>query len=169
MRVRSSKRPGRYADRDGLYLLVDPSGAKRWLLRTVDQGRRRDIWLGGLRLVSLAEAREEATRLRRMARDGEDLLAERRARRRLVPTFGAVAREVHKDRATTFRNEKPAAQWIGTLERYVFPVFGSETLDRIESGDVLKALSPIWVERPETLRRVRQRIRTVLDWAKAKN
>ena len=169
VRVRSLKRPGRYADGNGLYLVVDPSGAKRWLLRTVVQGRRRDIGLGGLRLVSLAEAREEATRLRRMARDGEDPLAERRALRRVVPTFEAAAREVHKARAATFRNEKHAAQWIGTLEKYVFPVFGAHRLDRIESGDVLKALSPIWVERPETARRVRQRIRTVLDWAKARN
>ena len=55
------------------------------------------------------------------------------------------------------------------VPKHVFPVFGSPRLDRIESGDVLTALSPIWVERPETARRVRQRIRTVLDWAKAKN
>ncbi len=86
-----------------------------------------------------------------------------------MPTFEEAAREVHRSRAATFRNEEHAAQWIGTLEKHVFLVFGSQRLDRIESGDVLTALSPIWVERPETARRVRQRIRTVLDWAKAKN
>ena len=167
VRVRSLKKPGRYADGNGLYLVVDPSCAKRWMLRTVVRGRRRDIGLGGLRLVSLAEAREQAARLRRIARQGGDPLAERRQRK--VPTWEEAAREVHRSRAETFRSTKHAAQWIGSLERHVFPVFGSLRLDQIESGDVLKALSPIWLSKPETARRVRQRIRTVMDWAKAKN
>ena len=133
------------------------------------QGQRRDIGLGGLRLVSLAEACEEVMRLLRLALDGEYPLAKRRARRRTVQSFEVLAREVHKAEAPTFRNAKHAAQWIGTLEKYAFPVFGPHRLNRIESGDLLKLLSPIWVERPETARQVRQRIRTVFDWAKAKN
>jgi hypothetical protein len=55
VRVRNIDKPGRYADGNGLYLVVDPSGAKRWVLRTVVQGRRRDIGLGGVRLVCLRE------------------------------------------------------------------------------------------------------------------
>lgn len=47
VQVRQLKQPGRYADGNGLYLVADPSGAKRWLLRLVVQGRRRDIGLGG--------------------------------------------------------------------------------------------------------------------------
>jgi hypothetical protein len=53
-RVRALKDPGRYADGNGLHLVVDSSGAKRWILRTVIQGRRSDIGLGGVSLVSLA-------------------------------------------------------------------------------------------------------------------
>ena len=76
-KIRNAK-PGRYADGNGLYLFVDDSGAKRWMLRTVIQGKRCDLGLGGLSLVSLAEAREEAGRLRKIARNNGDPLAERR-------------------------------------------------------------------------------------------
>jgi hypothetical protein len=68
--VNSHSVPGRYGDGNRLYLVVDPSAAKRWVLRTVVQGIRRDIGLGGLRLVSLAEARIKAHDYRRLAREG---------------------------------------------------------------------------------------------------
>ena len=87
--VQALNTPGRFADGGGLYLLVSPSGSKSWMLRTLVMGTRRDIGLGGVTLVSLAEAREEARRLRKIARDGGDPLAERR--RRAVPTFGDAA------------------------------------------------------------------------------
>ena len=86
-KIRALSKPGRYADGNGLYLVVDPSGAKRWVLRTVVHGRRRDIGLGGLQLVSLAEAREKAMLYRKIARDGGDPLAEKRRAQRVVPTF----------------------------------------------------------------------------------
>ena len=70
VKVRSIKNPGRYADGNGLYLVVEASGAKRWMLRTMVKGRRSDIGLGGSQLVSLAEAREKASALRRIARAG---------------------------------------------------------------------------------------------------
>src|SRR6476659_5959870 len=95
VRVKALNKPGRYADGNGLYLVVEPSGAKRWILRTVVKGRRRDIGLGGLSCTSLAEAREEATRLRKAARAGGDPLADRRKARRIVPTFQAAAESVH--------------------------------------------------------------------------
>ncbi|MEE3101609.1 MAG: Arm DNA-binding domain-containing protein [Pseudomonadota bacterium] len=60
--------PGRHADGNGLYLEVDASGARRWVLRTLVHGRRRDIGLGGAQVVGLAQARELAARLRRVAR-----------------------------------------------------------------------------------------------------
>jgi hypothetical protein len=78
LKIRSLKEPGRYADGNGLYLVVDPSGAKRWMLRTVVQGRRRDIRLGGTSLVSLGEAREKALSYRKRAREGGDPLADKR-------------------------------------------------------------------------------------------
>src|SRR3954463_3168846 len=85
VQVRSLQEPGRYADGNGLYLLVEPSGAKRWVLRTVVHGRRRDIGLGGSQLVSLSEARESALRYRKLARAGGDPIAEKRNARRITP------------------------------------------------------------------------------------
>jgi len=167
VKVRSLAKPGRYADGNGLYLNVDPSGAKRWVLRVVVRGKRRDIGLGGLSLVSLAEAREQALAYRKIARTGGDPLAERRRERTVVPTFEQVARSVHADRSATWKNPKHKAQWINTLTEYAFPALGSRRVDHIDTPDVLTVLSPFWLAKPETARRVRQRIGAVLDWATA--
>src|SRR3954451_18598315 len=91
VKVRNETKPGRYADGNGLYLIVDPSGAKRWVLRTVVQGKRRDIGLGGLRLVSLAEARAKALEFRKLARDGGDPMEAKRHAKATVPTFAEAA------------------------------------------------------------------------------
>src|SRR4028119_2140620 len=91
VQVRSRLKPGRYADGNGLYPVVEPSGAHRWVLRTVVRGKRRDMGLGGLSLVSLAEAREKALTYRKLAREGGDPLAERRKARAVIPTFTEAA------------------------------------------------------------------------------
>ncbi len=167
VRVRGIKSVGRHADGNGLYLVVDPSGAKRWVLRTVVVGKRCDIGLGGVAVVDLADARDEARRLRGLARKGVDVLAERRTLRIAVPTFEEAARQVHEQHGAAFKNDKHRAQWLASLEADVFPVFGSRRVDAVGSADVLKALAPIWNTKPETARRLKQRIKVVLDWAKA--
>jgi integrase len=166
LRVNSIATPGRYGDGNGLYLVVDPSGAKRWVLRTIVQGKRRDIGLGGLRLVSLAEARTKAQEYRKLAREGGNPLEARR-KERAVPTFSEAADITLEQHRDGWRNEKHAAQWKASLKLHAFPVLGEKRVDQIETADVLKALSPIWLSRPETARRVRQRISTILNWAKA--
>jgi len=167
VRVRNLSVPGRYADGNGLYLVVDPSGAKRWLLRIIIQGKRRDLGLGGLSLVGLAEAREKALAYRKLAREGGDPLAERQKVKVVVPTFTEAAEAVHAEHKASWKNEKHAAQWISTLTTYALPIIGDKKLDAIDTPDILKVLSPIWLTKPETARRVRQRIGTVFDWAKA--
>ena len=164
--VRRNK-AGRYADGNGLYLIVDESGARRWILRTVVTGRRRDIGLGSVTLVGLAEAREDAARLRRIARAGGDPVAGRNRQRRQVPTFAEAARQVHALHTTTLRNARHRATWLSSLEADIFPVFGDRPVDQVDSADVLKALAQIWTTKAETARRIKQRVRLVLDWAKA--
>jgi len=163
VKIRNAK-PGLHADGGGLYLVCDDSGAKRWTLRTTITGKRHWLGLGGLTLVSLAEAREEAQRLRKIAWTGGDPLAERRKERRIIPTFEAAAREYHADPLRNFKNEKHRDQWINTLVVYAFPVIGNRTVDTIKSDDILNVISPIWNDKRETARRVRQRMRSVLDW-----
>jgi integrase len=160
-------KPGRHADGNGLYLIVDPNSSKRWVLRTTIRGRRTDMGLGGLSLVSLAEAREKALAYRKLAREGGDPLAIKRRDQVVLPTFAEAARQVHAEHSAGWKNEKHAAQWIATLEQYVFPSMGEKRVDRIDSADVLRVLSPIWMTTPETARRIRQRIGSVLDWAAA--
>ncbi|WP_243375086.1 tyrosine-type recombinase/integrase [Microvirga solisilvae] len=166
MQVRNLNKPGRYADGNGLYLVVDPSGAKRWLLRVVVHGKRRDIGLGGTSLVSLSEAREKALSYRKLARDGGDPLAEKRKERRDIPTFRKAAEQVHAERKPSWKNGKHSSQWLNTLEKHVFPHLGETRVDQIQTPEILKVLSPIWLTVPETARRVCQRIKIVMDWAK---
>ena len=167
VRVRQLKEPGRYADGNGLYLVVDPSGAKRWLLRTVIQGRRRDLGLGGLSLVTLAEAREKALSFRKLAREGGDPVADRRKALVTIPTFVEAIVIVYEEHKASWRNAKHAQQWINTLTQYAVPMIGDRRVDQIETPDILRVLAPIWLTKQETARRLRQRLGTVMDWAKA--
>ena len=164
-RVRTEKRPGRYHDGQGLYLQVDPSGARRWLHRVVIRGKRTDLGLGGWPLVSLNAAREKAMENRRIARVGGDPRTENRD----VPTFAEAAAEVIKLNRPTWKNAKHAAQWSSTLRTYVFPHFGSRLVTEVSGSDVMKALTLIWTAKPETARRVRQRVSSVMKWAIANN
>lgn len=108
VRVRNAS-PGRYADGNGLYLVVDPSGARRWLLRIVIKGLRRDLGLGGVSWVSLAEAREKAAAYRKIARDGRDPVIELREKTAKVIDFKEAAERFHKGLRPSFKNTKHAA------------------------------------------------------------
>jgi hypothetical protein len=143
--IRAIEKPGRYADGNGLYLKVDPSGAKRWELRTVVRGKRCDIGLGGLRTVTLAKAREQALKYRALARNDEDPLAEKRRAKRVVPTFRVAAETVHKEHAKAWKNPKHGDQWINTLKTHAYPIFGDRRVDQIDTPEILKALLPIWL------------------------
>ncbi len=168
LRVRAIRAPGRYADGNGLYLVVDPSLARRWIWRGVVHGKRSDLGLGGVQLVSLAAAREKALSYRRLARDGGNPKVMRAKAKQIIPTFKAAAIDVHAEHRKTFRNPKHAAQWLQSLENDVFPAIGTHRIDGITSADVLAVLTPIWTVKPETARRLNQRMKVVFDWAKAK-
>ncbi len=163
--IETISNPGRYSDGSGLYLNVTPTGAKSWVLRTVIKGKRRDIGLGGLSYTPLQNARMKAQEYRTVARNGGDPLA---VSRKAVPTFRALAIEVHAQRLPTWKNPKHAQQWINTLRDYAYPHIGEMEVDRIGSPEVLAVLSPIWTDKPETAKRVSQRLKAVLDVAKAK-
>ena len=163
--IKAIKEPGRYIDGDGLMLLVKPTGAKTWVLRLTTAGKRRDIGLGSLKVVTLAEAREKAHELRRQIAQGVDPIAEKRKAKEEVPTFRNAALRVHEEQKATWKNGKHQAQWINTLESYAFPLLGDLPVNEIEGPLIRKALLPIWLSKPETARRVRQRIGAVLDWS----
>ena len=164
--VRTVTAAGLYNDGHGLFLKVDPSGAKRWVQRLVINGKRRDIGMGSASLVALSEAREQALQHRKDARAGGNPIANRK-RSTGILTFEEASRKVHEVNAPTWRNAKHAQQWLNTLSTFVFPVFGDKRIDAVTSADVLAAITPVWNTRPETARRVKQRIGSVMDWAMA--
>lgn len=165
--------PGRHGDGNDLYLIVDPSGARRWIVRATVKGQRNrkgaplrtDFGLGGADLVTLHQARERALEYRRLARQG---LNPRFNAQREVPTFEEVVQQVHIDRVPTWKNAKHGQQWINTLRDYAFPKIGRMPVDSIGQPEILMCLSPIWTEKHETARCLAQRLKVVLDVAKSK-
>ena len=159
------QRPGRYADGGGLHLYISKAGGKSWVQRITIDRRRRDIGLGAFPSVGLAQAREKAADNRAAVAEGRDPVAEKHSP--AMPTFREAARAVHAANNPRWRNARHAASWLQTLERHAMPVIGNTPLDRIDRGAVLRVLTPIWTTRPETARRVRQRMRTVFRWGMA--
>jgi integrase len=168
VKVKALVEPGRYLDGNGLLLVVGSKGAKSWILRAQSQGKRRDFGLGSASLVSLAEAREAAIDLRRQLYRGIDPIAAKALARQSGMTFREAAELVHEERKAGWKNGKHQAQWLITLERYAFPDLGDLAVEKIEGPIIRDVLAKIWLSKPETARRVRQRIGTVLDWAYAK-
>jgi integrase len=166
--IRNLKEPGRYSDGEGLILKFVGPGKGSWIMRVQAGGKRRDIGIGSLAVVSLGEARELAREIRKQMKAGIDVLAERKKERLEIPTFRAAATLVHAEHKAAWKNGKHQAQWINTLESYVFPALGDKLVSQIEGPAIRDVLAPIWLTKPETARRVRQRIVAVLDWSCAK-
>ena len=158
------KVPGRHADGGGLYLEVGATGSASWLVRMQKAGKRRDFGLGSADKLTLAKAREARDVVRGQFEAGLDPVAERR-KADGIPTFRVAAATVHKAQKTAWSKGKHGDQWIRSLELYVFPRLGDVPVNKIDRHEILDVLLPIWVEKNETARRVRQRIGSILDWA----
>jgi hypothetical protein len=161
-----------YHDGGGLYLQVSAAGTKSWIYRFTLDGRAREMGLGPLNAISLAEARKRAAECRRMRHDGIDPIEVRGAQRdqkRLEGarsmTFDVCAEAYIEAHKASWKNGKHAEQWRGSLRNYASPVFGSSPVQAIDLALVMKALEPIWQTKSETASRLRGRIESVLDWA----
>lgn len=160
--------PGKHADGGGLTLVVKPSGRRSWVARVSVDGRRRDVGLGAFPEVGLDTARQRAAALRAELAALDDTAAAqaRRLRPDAVLTFAEAAVEVHALHAPQWRSERHAHDWLVSLRRHAAPLMDLR-VDRVARADVLAVLHPIWHDKPATARRVRQRIRKVLDYAMA--
>lgn len=179
--VKNAK-PGRHADGGGLHLLVKKSGARSWVYRYMLNRKSRDVGLGpasGTDAISLADARDLAAALRLKVKAGIDPLEERhRAAAEAVAaeqaakvagtTFKAAAEAYIAANEDSWRNSKHRQQWRNTLAAYVYPEFGDLPVADVDTPHVLQVLEPIWKEKPETASRIRGRIETILDSAKAR-
>ncbi|MBB5409457.1 integrase [Paraburkholderia sp. HC6.4b] len=156
----------------GLMLTPGKTGSK-WTLRFTSPvtGKRRDAGLGVYPEVTIADAREKALAMRRQIDAGKDPIDERDRDQQAASmaatalTFEKAARKVHEELKPGWRNEKHAADWIRSLEAYVFPKLGAKPLDAITPADCAEVLRPIWLEKAETASRTRQRMHAVMQWA----
>jgi integrase len=175
LKIEKAKKPGMYADGGGLYLRVTPEGARNWVLRYMLHRKPHWMGLGPLALYGLADARARALDARRKRHDGIDPIEARRverARQRVeaakVITFKQCAESYVAAHRAGWRNGKHAAQWSATLSTYANPVIGELPVQSVDTGLVLKVLEPIWTTKPETASRLRGRLESILDFAKAR-
>ena len=169
--VKTVRDPGRYGDgrgSHGLSLLVKSTStdrmSKTWSQRLRIDGGLVSIGLGMYPIVSLSEARAKALDNRRAVEQGRDP----RVTVTGVPTFSQAADKVIALHAETWRDGgKSAKQWASSLNAYAMPTLGRRPVDAITTAHVLAVLMPIWNEKRETARRVRQRMSAVFQWAVA--
>lgn len=166
-------KPGLHADGGGLYLqcTMGAEGAlrKSWFFRYAIGGRERRMGLGAVNRVSLAEARKLADEARRLQRDGIDPLVRREQDRRpqteAAVTFRQAFEVYFAAKRQTLSNAKHQDQWQSTMKAYVYPVIGDRPVAAVTTGEVLSVLTPIWFDKPETARRVLQRVEAVFKSA----
>jgi integrase len=168
-------KPGRYSDGQGLWLQVAPGGSKSWLFRYMRSGVARQMGLGPLHTVGLAQARELARQARQTLLEGRDPIEARRAGREASQleaarsvTFKECAERYISAHESSWRNPKHRAQWRATLTTYAFPIIGDLPVSSVDVALVLRILEPLWSEKRETAGRLRGRIECVLDWASAR-
>jgi len=159
----------------GLYLYVNDTQARSWVLRTMVGGKRRHMGLGGFPDVTLAQARDKARRARNEITQGIDPIAQRkaaisllRAQQATEKTFQQAAEGYIEAHGETWKSPKHRMQWASTLLTYAYPFMGKLMVRDVAQEHVLNALEPIWRTKNETASRLRGRIETVLDWATAR-
>ena len=164
--VETVTKPGKHFDGHGLFLRVQPNGARQWVQRITIRGKRCELGLGSPPAIPLATARKMALENRGKAMLGGDPLGERREAAGAL-TFEAAMDAYLAAKLDEFRSEKHKAQWRSTLDAYAKPVLGAKLVSDIRVQDVLRVLEPIWQGKTETASRLRGRIENVLSWATA--
>jgi integrase len=168
-RTIANAKQGRHGDGGGLYLIVSETGAKRWAFRFTFNGKVTELGLGPAGAVSLADARDRADAARRLVAAGRNPIEAKRETARVAagrPTFGQCADEFIEAKSPEWRNAKHRAQWRTTLGTYAAPL-RSLPVDKIDTEAVKAILKPLWARAPETASRLRGRIESILDAAKA--
>ena len=160
---------GKHEDGGGLRLVFSKSGSRKWVLRFTFRSKRREMGLGSFPDTGLAEARRKAESFRKLAEEGVDPIYTRDLEKQpqTNPTFTNCAARYIQSHRRSWRNAKHARQWVSTLKTYVRPVIGNLPIEEVTTQDVLKILTPIWIVKNETAKRVQGRMENILDFAAA--
>ena len=151
------------------------AGQGKWELRFTSPvlQKRRDMGLGKFPDISIAEARKRGAEAHQKIAVGLDPIAERERQRATIrsvggpPTFEQAARKRFEEIKPGFSDGKHVDQWINTLATYVFPHLGAQLVTDLKAKDFAAVLKPIWLDKPETARRVKQRCNSVMESAMA--
>ncbi|MCV2872591.1 integrase arm-type DNA-binding domain-containing protein [Defluviimonas sp. WL0050] len=172
----------------GLYIQIQPSGAKSWVLRTrygewverkdadgnvIERGRKkREIGLGPYPDVLPGAARDKAREFKAMLEEGIDPIAKRKEARAALAaaarrglTFREALDRYATEKVKEFSSEKYRVQWRATIDLHAIPEIGDMLVQDIALQDVLRVLQPIWTEKTVTAAKLRQRIEKVLAYA----
>jgi len=180
-KVQKTTKPGMYADGAGLYLRVGPNGSKSWVYRYTDGklasgGQRlRDMGLGALHTIGLAEARERARQQRVLRLDGANPIDARRHEKDAArvaeakaTTFRQCAERYIASHQAAWKSHKSLTAWEHTLNAFAYPIIGGLPVAAVDTDLVMKVLEPIWTRTPETASRLRGRLEAVLNYAHVK-
>ena len=165
-RIETAKGPAKLTDEHGLYLRVSPKGSKSWIQRLNIQGIRTDNAVGHYPSMGLAEARAAAFERWKVAKAGGDP-RQPDGKSVLAPTFREAAEAVIAMHEPNWRSPKSGPQWRASLGTYAYPIIGKLPVSEITPGHVMAVLQPMWNEKRETARRVKQRISAICRWAVA--
>ena len=159
---------GRYTDpkKIGLHLWVKTPKRKYWILRTVIDGKQRNLGLGSFPETKISEARDKAQDLKKSINNGNNPIEDKRASRELTAkqaiTFKEFADDCIELKRVEWTNPKHAEQWSYTLKEFAYPVIGDKKPNEIDTDDILKILLPIWSTKTETASRLRGRLEWIL-------
>lgn len=174
LKVSKETTPGYYADGGGLYLQISASGSRSWIYRFSLARRAREMGLGPVSAISLAEARALAAQCRKLVSEGTDPIEARNSERERAMledadslTFKKAATDYIANNRASWKNAKHAQQWTNTLTTYAYPVIGAVDVRNVDTSMIVRVLQPIWATKTETASRVRGRIESVIDYAKA--
>ena len=165
--VRTIRQPGRYGDGrggHGLSLLVKPTKikgrlSKTWAQRIRINGKYTNRGLGSYPAVTLAEARRRALQNKQSIEEGHH------PQTRKAPTFRQATEKVIQLHTAKWKpGGKSQENWRATLGAYVHPLLGNKRVDQITTANIMACLTPMWHQKPETARRVKQRISAVMKW-----
>lgn len=172
LKITSIKKPGYYNDGGGLWLQISKLGGKSWVFRYTLHKKRREMGLGSVQTVSLAEARDKTLLCRKAVHEGRDPIEEQKAMKQQAiinksnnKSFAECATNYIDAHQSGWKNKKHVKQWQSTLSHYALPIIGKLPVLSIDTKRVSEVLEPIWHNKTETASRLRGRIEAILDWA----
>ena len=158
-RAAPGERPRKLGDGKGLYLLVQPSGAKLWQMAYRHAGAQRVASFGAYPATTLQEARRRRDEAKAWLREGRDPVAQRKADRaktaeQAAATFGTIAAEFLAKQRAEWSADHHAAM-TRRYERDLAPKLADVPIADLTTPRLLEVLQTVEARAPELAHRAR--------------